>query len=219
MLVFWTYFFTPLSSVLSVCTIYIKVLLHYNANQTESRFGLSRSGSIQIRSLLHWPFPARNKLVLWHYSFTSVRDERDSPIVFVWNRWIVRNFWCCSTGYSIVSSKGWKGRRCKAFERKKEQNETEHGESAMDGMHVLVNPLGLIDSVLYSVFASDCKQRTALIALPLRSSYSRHTLHVIESRDSTPNYCPFGLIRIEATSRSGLIQTGSKSIWLEPVYM
>ena len=40
---------------------------------------------------------------------------------------------------------------------------------------------------LYLVFAPDCKQRsTAFVVLPLRSSYSRHTLHVIESRESTP---------------------------------
>ena len=52
------------------------------------------------------------------------------------------------------------------FERKKEQNEGEHGESAIDGMHVLVIQLGSVDSVLYPVFASDCKQRTAF-GIPL----------------------------------------------------
>ena len=72
------------------------------------------------------------------------------------------------------------------FERKKEQNEAEHKESAMDSMHALVFPLGSVASVLYPVFASDCKQHTAFIALPRSSSYSRHKLHVNESRKSTP---------------------------------
>ena len=103
------------------------------------------------------------------------------------------------------------------FERKKEQNEAKHGESVIDGMHVLVIPLGFVDSVLYPVFAPDRKQRTRFFALPLRSSYSRHTLNVIESRESTHNDWRSGSIRIETTSRSGLAQTGSKSIRLEPV--
>ena len=80
----------------------------------------------------------------------------------------------------------WKGRRYKEFERKKEQNEAEHEESAIDGMHVLAILLGSVDSVLYPVFTPDYKQRTAFVALPLRSSYSRHTLHVIESREQLP---------------------------------
>ena len=77
------------------------------------------------------------------------------------------------------------------FERKKEQNEAEQRESAIDGMHVLIIPLVSVDSVLYPVFAMDCKQRTAFVAFPLCSNYSQHTLHVIESRESTPNNEPF----------------------------
>ena len=81
----------------------------------------------------------------------------------------------------------WKGRPCKEFERKKEWNEAEHGESAIDGMHVLNIPLGSVDSVLYSVFTPDCKQCTGFFALPILSNHSQHTLNVIESRESTPN--------------------------------
>ena len=90
------------------------------------------------------------------------------------------------------------------FERKKEQNEAEHEESSIVSMHVLVIPLGSVASVLYFVFASKCKQRTAFVALPVRSSDSRHKSHVIESRESTPNSSQSGSIRIETTSQSGL---------------
>ena len=38
-----------------------------------------------------------------------------------------------------------------------------------------------------------------------------------ESSESTPKVCQSGPIRIETTSQSGLTQTGSKSIRLEPV--
>ena len=72
-----------------------------------------------------------------------------------------------------------KGNVAKSSERKKEQNEAEHGGSAIDGVHVPVFPLGSVDSVLYPGFAPDRKQRAAFVALLLRSSYSRHTLHVI----------------------------------------
>ena len=70
-----------------------------------------------------------------------------------------------------------------------------------------------------TVFVKDCKQRTAFVALPLHSNYSQHTLHAIVSRQFTPDNCQSGSIRIETTSQNGLIQTGSKSIRLEPVYM
>ena len=100
----------------------------------------------------------------------------------------------------------------RVLEREKEQNEAEHGESAIDDMHVLVIPFGYIDSVLYLVFASNCKQRTGFFALPLCSSHSQHTLHVIESRESTPNDWQSSSIQIETTSRSGLTQTSLKSI-------
>ena len=52
-----------------------------------------------------------------------------------------------------------KGRCCKDFERKKEQNEAEHEQSAFDGMRILVIPLGSVDSVLYPLITSDCKGR------------------------------------------------------------
>ena len=51
------------------------------------------------------------------------RHLMNTPHPFVWKRWILHNFWRCSTAYSIVSSEGWIGRCCKEFERKKEQNE------------------------------------------------------------------------------------------------
>ena len=138
--------------------------------------------------------------------------------MIVWKEWIVHNFWRCSTGLlaTVLFRQRLKGRRCKAFKRKKEQNKSEHGESTIDSMHVLVIPLGSVDSVLFPVFASDCKQRTAFVALPLRSSYSQHTLHVIESCQSLPKNCQSGLIWIETTSQSGMTQTGSKSTRLEP---
>ena len=58
--------------------------------------------------------------------------------------------------------------------RNKEQNEAEHGKSAINGMHILVIPLASVDSMLYPVFAPDCKQRMGFFALPLRSSHSTH---------------------------------------------
>ena len=72
------------------------------------------------------------------------------------------------------------------FNRKKGKNEAEHREGTIDGMPVLVILLGSVDSALYPVFAPDRKQHTAFVALPLRSSYSRHTLHLIESREPPP---------------------------------
>ena len=85
-------------------------------------------------------------------------------------------------------------------------------------MHVLVIPLETVDSVLYPVLAPgpDCKQRTAFVALPLRSSYSRHTLHVIESRESTHNNSQFGSIRIprqmQQQSKNGGSHTSSDPV-------
>ena len=38
------------------------------------------------------------------------------------------------------------------------KREADHGESSIDGMHILVILLGFVDSMLYSVFAPDCKQ-------------------------------------------------------------
>ena len=146
----------------------------------------------------------------------SARDEPAWLVVFVWKRRIAHNFWRFSTCYSIVSSKGWKGRRCKELERHEKQNEAEHGESAIDGMHVLLFPLGSVDSVLYPVVAPVCKHRTLFFALPLRSRGSRHTLHVIKSREPTPINCQSSSIRIETASRGGLTQTGLKSVSLEP---
>ena len=52
-----------------------------------------------------------------------------------------------------------KGRHCKEFERKKEQKEAEHEESAIDGMHVLLIPLGSCDSVLYLVYVAGLRPR------------------------------------------------------------
>ena len=76
------------------------------------------------------------------------------------------------------------GRPCKEFERKKEQNE--HRESAIDGVHILVIPLA--SSVVYPVFVPDCKQRTIFFARPFHSAPTiPYTLHVIESRESSPN--------------------------------
>ena len=74
------------------------------------------------------------------------------------------------------------------FERKKEQNEAEHGESAIGSMYmyILVIPLGSVDSVLYPVFAPGCRQHMGFFTLSLRSSHSQHRLLVIESRESTP---------------------------------
>ena len=108
----------------------------------------------------------------------------------MWKQWIVHNFWCCSTGYSIILLKGWNERLCKVFLRKKERNEAEHGESTIDCMHILVIPLRSIDGVWYPVFAPNCKQRIGLLPLPLRSNHSQHTLHVIESGEFTPQWLP-----------------------------
>ena len=99
------------------------------------------------------------------------------------------------------------------FERKKEQNKAEHGESAIDGMHILVILLGSIDSMWYPVLPPDSKQCTGFFVLPFRSSQSWHMLHVIESHEPTPNDWRSSSIQIETTPRSGLTQTGSKSIW------
>ena len=69
-------------------------------------------------------------------------------------------------GKSNISPKGWKGTPCKKLERWKEQNEAEHGESTINSLHILVIPLGSIDSVLYPVFTPYCKQCTGFFALP-----------------------------------------------------
>ena len=105
------------------------------------------------------------------------------PLVFVWKRWIVQNFWCCCTGYSIVSSKGWKGRPCKEFERRKRKRSKIRRKRY--SMHVLVIPLKSVDSVWYPVFAPDCKQHMGFFTLPLCSSHFGQMLHVIESHEST----------------------------------
>ena len=55
------------------------------------------------------------------------------------------------------------------------------GRKRHQRLHILVIPLGSVDTVLYQIFASNCKQRTGFFALPLHSSYSWHKLHVIES--------------------------------------
>ena len=70
---------------------------------------------------------------------------------------------------------------------------------AIDGMHILVILLGYVDSMLYLVFATDCKQRIGLFTLALRSNHSVYTLHVhvIESHESTPSDWQSSLIRIE----------------------
>ena len=126
----------------------------------------------------------------------------------MWKRWIVHNFWRCSTGKSIISSKDQKGKRQKKLERKKEQKEAKHKESAIDGMHVLVILLGCVDSMLYAVFAPDRKQHTAFVACPLRSSYSWHTLHVIESCEPPP------IVANPVRSRS---KPHCEVDWLKPV--
>ena len=53
-------------------------------------------------------------------------------------------------------------RPCKEVKRKKEQNEAEHTQSGIYGMHVLVVPRGSIDKVLYPVFAHSNVQVSSL---------------------------------------------------------
>ena len=69
---------------------------------------------------------------------------------------------CITSGAALLVTLSFrrkveKGDVAKSSERKKEQNKGEHGESTIDGMHVLVIPLGSVDNVLYPVFAPDCK--------------------------------------------------------------
>ena len=51
----------------------------------------------------------------------------------------------------------------KEFKREKEQNEAEHRESTIDGMQVLVIPLGSVDSVLYPILGPDYNVRFSLL--------------------------------------------------------
>ena len=63
-------------------------------------------------------------------------------------------------------------RQFKEFGGKKKQNEAEQGESVFNDMHVLVIPLGSVDSVLDPIFVPERKQHTCFFSLPLDSSDS-----------------------------------------------
>ena len=144
------------------------------------------------------------KSISYHYSSISARDETTIdfvPLFINISTWrnhhtpsgVCANNGSCRTLGAVVLVTGSfcckveKGYLGKQFERKKEQDKAYHEESAIDSMHILVVLLASIDSMLHLVFAADCKQHTGFFALPVRSSHSRHTLHVTESREPTPS--------------------------------
>ena len=122
--------------------------------------------------------------------------------------------WCCSTGCS--SFRQWlKRETMQRIEEEERAKQTEHRESAIDDMHILVNSLASVNSMLHRVFAPGGKQRTGF-TLPLRSCHYRHTLHIIASREFTPTGQQSSSVQIDTTLWSGLTETGSKSIRFEP---
>ena len=62
-----------------------------------------------------------------------------------------------------------KGDTMRKVWKKQRANEAKHEESTIDDMHVLIFPLGSIDSVLYPVIAPVCKQHTG-VSLPFHSA-------------------------------------------------